>query len=518
MTRRSSLLLVAVVFAVLTIGAVAVSGRLFLLFDEAYNLNLSKTLAQDGVYASHTAAGYMLFDPSVTTGPTLAVPLAAAMRVAGASVAVARAAMLVIFLLCLVLVFAAAREIAGRAAAVPFLVLFYTTPLVLVYGLSALGDVLAISLALASIALLNRSARATRPGALLLGSGVMLGLAVLAKDSTLLLLPALALVCVWDALRREARLRRAVANLTPAVIAGLMVVGWRGYELAAVRQSSSAEEVAAWQSMTANVAQMLGRKVMFAPFSHLAAGAQSSFTYIGPLLLSLGLAGVVFVLLRGSMTPDEPLGQSNLGLRVTAGAAAVWFVWFFLISGPEATTRHLLPGIVFAEVLAARLLVLVWQVVVADGLTWRLQNMRTRRVERRQVAQHAAAVLVTVCLLWAVVDGVGFVRLYLDSSTRRLAMQRTATAWIEQNTPTDAVLSGWGWYVPWSLAYMADRTPGRVILETPELSGLSDWFVLCPEVEWGGSLDERLRDFLARQGAPVVNQRLYPVYRVTWRP
>ncbi len=121
-------------------------------------------------------------------------------------------------------------------------------------------------------------------------------------------------------------------------------------------------------------------------------------------------------------------------------------------------------------------------------------------------------------LLWAVVHGLGFTRLYLDSSERRLAMQKTAAAWIKQNASGDAVLSGWGWYVPWATAFMADRLPGQVHVETPALQGLSDWFVLCPEVEWGGSLDDRLRDFLGRQGTPVVDQRWYPVYRVTWRP
>jgi hypothetical protein len=379
---------------------------------------------------------------------------------------------------------------------------------------------LAVSLALASIALLSRSERSARPVALLLGSGVLLGLAVLAKDSTLLLLPALALVCISDALRHAVRPARAMANLTPAVVASLMAGGWRGYQAVAMRLGSTVEDAAAWQHLSAETAQILTHKVAFAPLSHLAAAAQSSSDYYGPLLLSFAVGLIIVLALRGRLRASPEQSRSNLGLRVAGGAAATWFVWFFALSGPEATMRHLLPGVLFAELLAARLLAWLWQSVAADGLSWRtrLQRMRTHSLERRQASMLVAAALLTACFLWAVGHGLGYTRLYLDSSMRRLAMQRAATAWIETNTPSDAVLSGWGWYIPWSLAYMADRMPAKVVLETADLSGLSDWFVLCPEVEWGGSLDERLRDFLARQGAPVVEQRWYRVYRVTWRP
>ncbi len=386
MTRRFSTLFVGIVLvlltALLTIGAAAVSPHLFVLFDEAYNLNLSKTLAQDGIYASHTADGFRRYDPFVTTGPTLVVPMAGALRLDGATTAVARQAMLAIFVLCLLLACAAASEIVGRAAAGVFLLMFYTTPLVLVFGLSVLGDVLAISLALAGIALLSRSVRVERPGALLLGSGVLLGLAILAKDSTLLLLPAIVLTCGVDALRRVYRPARLVANLTPVVVTGLIVAGWRGYQLVAMRLTSTAQDFADWQRLTADATQSLASKVAFAPLAHVALAAHASIDYFGPLLLSLAVGITGYVVVRRTARPGvTPPPRTDLGRRVAAMTFIVWSVWYYVLSGPAAMNRHLLPGIVFAELLIVSLLVQLWQAAGAGGMSVRLlvQRARARR-------------------------------------------------------------------------------------------------------------------------------------------
>jgi hypothetical protein len=66
------------------------ASRISLGFDEAYNLNLAKTFAQDNRYATQLENGYRHFDPAVSTGPTLLFPLALAIRGGGANLATVR--------------------------------------------------------------------------------------------------------------------------------------------------------------------------------------------------------------------------------------------------------------------------------------------------------------------------------------------------------------------------------------------------------------------------------------------
>ena len=502
-TARPVHLLTLAVFAAIMALAAFVAPRLFVLFDEAYNLSVSKTLAAQGVYASHTADGYRLFDPQVSTGPTLLVPLALALRLGGANIAVARVAMLVIFLGCLALSYWAARELLGDPAAVGFLIVFATTPLVLVFGLCVLGDVPAISLGLAALALFSRAERhVTQQWPLLLLSGLCLGLAILAKDIIVLFLPAFVLACCADIVaRRSVERDRLLANLVPVVMALAIVGGWRGFQVSAMWLTSTPQEFAAWQSSLVVKAGEMSAAVAFAPLSHLTATWRENLDYYGPLLLGFVVGIMSTALLR---FPVPLVDTKRLAQRVIAAAFVVWLVWYFALSGPQALNRHLLPGVVLGELLIVALVARLWQAARAVGV----------RVRRAALL----AAVVTVVLLWSVAHGLGFTRLYLASSVPRLAMQQAAEGWIRENVSPAATLSGWGWYTPWHIAFLADRVPAAVHPEASDLHGLSDWFVLSPEIEWGGGMGDRLRDFLARQGPPAFAQRLYPIYRVTWRP
>ena len=481
-------------------AALFVAPRLFVLFDEAYNLNLSKTIAQDGIYASHLADGYRLFDPAVSTGPALTVPLAMAMRLGGANLTTVRAAMLVVFLVSLATALFSARQYVSALPALLFLILFASTSLVLVFGLSVLGDVPAIALALGGLGLLRRAERdGRRRTLLLLLAGVALGLSILSKDIVVLLLPALALAWLAGRPRRP-------SDLVPVVVAVCVAAGWRALQWLYMHGIASPDALARWNTQSAEMARQQWAAVTFQPLSHLASAWRYSLDYFGPLLLSLALAVAAFAAARRLLhLPLVWIDWRSYGERSVVAGFLFWLAWYYLLSGPQALHRHLLPGIVLGELIVVLLLQRLAE--AAKGAS----------VASQRGARLLSAVL-AVLLVWAVLHGAGFTRLYLRSSEQRLALQTAAAVWVQANVPEDGVLSGWGWYVPWHIAFLSDRLPAWVSLETPDLRGLSDWFVLSPEIGWGGGMDQRLQDFLARQGTPAFDQRLYPLYRVTWRP
>lgn len=481
--------------AYLALAAVAAwtAPRLFVLFDEAYNLNVSVNLARHGLYATQISGAFVLFDPQVSTGPVLLAPLALALRLGGTTLAAARLAMLVIFLLCLFATGWGAHELLrSSTAALLFVIVFAMAPLVLEFGLCAMGEVPATALAVAGFGLSQRAARGDPPPLRwLLLSGLAFGLAILCKDIMALALPALVLTWLAQAAAQRS-LRHGWRWLVPALTAAACTLAWHMAQLAVVRWTLSPDAAAAWYNDAAAAGSLLWRSVAFAPFSHLAAAWQISAEYYLPLLVALALAAFATRALRHQRAPAT---FAWLAVGVTC---LVWVIWYYFMSGPTAMHRHLLPGLALGLLLVVQAL---WTLAAAPGRSARL-----------------LAVALACCLGWSVLHGVGYLRLYLASSEPRLALQQHAARWIAGNTAPGAVLYGWGWYAPWHIAFLADRAVARIDpASLPGAGQPGDLFVLSPELAWSGSHDTRVRAFLDSLGAPALDQRLYPVYRMPVR-
>lgn len=489
------LILSVAVFVALAAVALALAPRLFLLFDEAYNLSVSKTLAQQGLYASRLGDWYRVFDPEVTTGPTLLAPLAAAIRLGGATFATVRLAMVVVFLFCFGAFYGGARQFVGPVPALAFVVVTAGLPLVLEYGLCVLGDVPAAALGVAGLGLLRRAEDqqpSRRPLLLLLLSGLAWGLAMLSKDMMALLLVAVALAWLSDRRARREDGRRRLALLMPLLIATALAGGWRLLQAWFLGRWPDAEALAYYRQAAAAMAERTWHEVAFAPLSHSGAALASTLDYYLPLLATLALAAAGYIVLR--RRGGAPwLASRSLAERSVAAGGLLWLLWYIVLSGPQTYNHHVLPGIILLALLVIMLL---------------------GRLALQAADQRLLALVLSLSLLWCLGHGAGYLRLYLLSSERRVAMQQTAAQWLRSNTPAEANAGGWGWFVPWHVAFMADRLPVRVDPWVASPASGPVWFVLSPEIIWGGALDAPLQEFLARQGAPVVDQPLYPVYRV----
>ena len=96
-----------------TIGAAALvvalstCGWIALRFDDSYNLWTARTLAVEGVYGTRLASTVLPFDPAVTTGPTVLLPLALGLKMLGPTVESLRLLLALGFALWMVLISAA---------------------------------------------------------------------------------------------------------------------------------------------------------------------------------------------------------------------------------------------------------------------------------------------------------------------------------------------------------------------------------------------------------------------------
>ncbi|MEU3982104.1 phospholipid carrier-dependent glycosyltransferase [Streptomyces sp. NPDC026672] len=237
----------------------------------------------------------------------------------------ARLPVIVLTLLFGLVVFAFAREVAGTVGGLAALALYAFTPDVVAHGSLATLDVPSAGFVLTSAWLVWRARR--RPRTYLPLAGAALGAAVATKMSALpalAVLPPLALVSVWHALRpedRAARRRALLLGLAGAVVvaAGAVAVVWASYLAVDPRlRFSPAEAVPALHGLRGRLVGLLpfpeayraGMRMQFGLEDHPWQGYLFGRLYTGSLWYYLPAALLV----------KSPLGALALW---AAGAVAV---------------------------------------------------------------------------------------------------------------------------------------------------------------------------------------------------
>jgi hypothetical protein len=311
-------------------------------FDEGLNLAAARTLAATGRYGLASADGFHPFDILLTTGPTVIVPIAVAFRWFGVGLAQARLVMVGYLLLAALGLYSVARQLYGQTVgAVTLLVLAsVTTAGVFANGRDALGDVPALAFLYCGGAVATgaaQSAPSARRIGLLLGGGVLVGLAALTKPQLIVAVPWLAGLG-W--LRRSpsagSRLHETAALLGGAA---LPLAGWYGYQLAVLGGPG------------------------FLSYLHQASVAASVTSYVAPFHRSLaaanflvtsgfvawGLVGLLYcwVLTIGDDWRSHP--ERSFALVF----ATFWLGWYLVVS--IAWPRYAVPLAVTASIFEAKL-------------------------------------------------------------------------------------------------------------------------------------------------------------------
>ena len=201
-------------------------------FDEAFNLQIPTNLAQNGEYGT-TYQGGQPFDPVITTGPTVLLPIALSFAIFGVGIVPAR---LVIFLLWVtfsLLLSAIAYRLGGWLSMLLILIWSAFLPFFHDFGLKVMGEIPAMAFLLLGLWTLSK-------GKAFWGA-MLLSFSVVTKISNLFLLGPLAFFYGLRWLLIPGPSRKEVVKSGLAAIFGfglpifaweavrLLTLGWPGY-------------------------------------------------------------------------------------------------------------------------------------------------------------------------------------------------------------------------------------------------------------------------------------------------
>ena len=194
-------------------------------FDEGEFLQVPKNLVLYGRYAMKSAEGFRDFDPNLTTGPAVLLPIAAALWAFGIGLLQARIVIVVYAVASLVLLYRCARVLVARRTAYMALALVVAAPWseFLILGRQVLGEVPAFAWLVLGLLLWWRSID-HECAWWSFGSGIALTLAVLAKPQAALIWLSLLLVALAD--RLYYRKLRTMHWLLPLAVSASACLVW----------------------------------------------------------------------------------------------------------------------------------------------------------------------------------------------------------------------------------------------------------------------------------------------------
>jgi hypothetical protein len=497
--------------------------------DEAYNLTVALNMLAGHGYASDgiLSGGHMLlFDPRISTGPTVLLPVTAMLSTGIDLVLGARIVMLLFYAALLVGLWLLGRGVAGGLAGASAGrwggLVAMTLPLALnlkqmpspVQGpTDILGELPAAMFLVFALYLWRRHP---------LWAGLMAGLAVQTKFIALLAVPALLVAVLLSEPRVDgrwnwgARVLRAVwfgvAVAVPTVLVELwklITLGWGGY-------------LAETHEFVRFVRTGGQADVVTSPGAKLGYLANSWFVpaWAGLLLVVLAVA-VVVVVWRGRVSrrsfltpqPAEPLRwlRSARNERVSKPAAAeavftlgiavitliAWLAWWLLSAHTPAWIRYPGPALIaFVPVLAAGL-------VAGIRMLWRSPASDRARAGGRVLAGATTGLLVVLIGAQAVMHGFwGWTPFWNETLTQQRA---AASAVSELGEP--ALQSYWGPGV--SLVVLAGSR--SVLRDAPSAAGLPMVYftyqlTAAQQAAFDRTIDANCSRVLVRTGAYVVCQ------------
>lgn len=257
-----TLLQAAAVLALVALAFVNLENWPATWFDEGSHLHVPKTLVRFGVYADYSSEGFRYYGPVNGVGPTVMLPVAAAVWAGGMSLGVARAAMAVYLLAAALAAYLLARQLLGpRLAWVAAAILVVSRAVgFLEFGREALGEVPGLFFMLAGLWVWFAAWERASWGRLIL-AGSLLGLATVTKQQYLLVL-APTLLAAWGLNLVYHRSAPQRVFLVPGVLTALWFAAWQAYLMAFLGPGTFAENLAQYREFTAGAALVFSPALM----------------------------------------------------------------------------------------------------------------------------------------------------------------------------------------------------------------------------------------------------------------
>jgi 4-amino-4-deoxy-L-arabinose transferase-like glycosyltransferase len=386
-------------------------------FDEGYKLNAARTLTYRSIYGTYTTAGYVAFDPGISSGPADVLPTALVFKLVGVGVAEARIVSVFFTLLAVCCLYSISSFLYERRAALFITMFSLASPAIqginfLMIGRQILGEPAALALTALGLWLWFRSWESKAWFTALL-AGLTLGLGLLSKSQVgIALLPSLTLIAIGRGLRERSHLPLMATPIivSMSVLLGWMLIGRLGTS-AAIRTENSAMLLDAIRSNL--LTGLYGRTL-----------SKSAFIIV--LIMGLGtVASVkswrVFVP-SGKVATNSEWAEATVSLFVLF--SALWFT-FLSVGWP----RYAYAGLVFSLLLIGKL---VWNTLKS---ILHLVGASLPRLER-------IAYEVTIAGLALIVI---VVNIYPILQSKQDYQAQQMADYISSEVEKDAIVESWEW-------------------------------------------------------------------------
>lgn len=328
-------------------------------YDESYNLQVSSNIASYGDYATNGSLFEgvpKLFDPLISTGPTLLVPLALLFAIDTAPVLQYRLICLLITILFFVLVWKIINSsVKNRTTKdVYFKLATFTFISAIIISLSsqnifatAVGEPLALCFFIIACLFINNDRYAY--------AGTAIGLAILTKTVFLLSVPVFILILVK-------KYKKSLRNILPILLALLLPLVifelYRFYSFdfnLGLYKSNLKEALEFFKAGGSgagggtSVLQALADKV--SSITNLNTTTMSLFFTIPFLAILAWMLYEAYGILRSITFPSNlNFIKNKISLLFVGGTIVIWIGWWVIISD-RTTGRHALPGVILLLVL-----------------------------------------------------------------------------------------------------------------------------------------------------------------------
>lgn len=409
-------------------------------FDEGANLQLPKNLLLYGQYGTRSGSDATLFDPFVSTGPAVLLPIFVAFRLFGLGLLPARVVMALFFVAAVWAFYQVTQHLFSRRAALVgslfWLSLTLESPVE--RGRYVFGEVPGMFYLLVGMLLWMQTLSAPSRRRLLL-AGSLFGLAVLSKNIFILIVPALVAAWVFR-LPASGRIPWQAVVL-PAVTCLGWLAAWYGLQLA----------VLGWQAFADNLALLrsLGSAHM-GLFSPPLISQNLRFIADSEVAALLGLPGLVYVGLLGQQRT-----VAGAKYRLAAALCGLWLIWFVVAS--IGWTRYAFVAFTFFSLFTAGLL---GELSENFRLDWQgLTKVGHEHAVQRVAKQAAVFLLLLPFIAYPLALQVQQVAAPPDLSAQAMA------AYVDAQLEPEAMIETWAWEIAFLTSHATYHHPSGRVME-----------------------------------------------------